>query len=191
VNASLFETYENWVFDQRLAHAPSSYAGFLAQAISFGDAQPAPIRSSVGDNTTIARSLLFGNQSVLGRLEIPRIALKTMVLEGISPRTLALAVGHIPGTALPGRSGNVGIAGHRDTFFRELRNVRQGDEIVLTTMEGSWTYEVVSCEVVQSADTRVLEESDQPGMTLVTCYPFSYVGPAPERFVIHARRITG
>jgi len=108
----------------------------------------------------------------------------------VSQRTLALAVGHIPGTALPGAAGNVGLAGHRDTFFRTLRGVKPGDTIVLTTLSGSYEYEVKSCEVVTPRDTRVLADSGSPALTLVTCYPFHYLGPAPERFIVHASRVT-
>jgi sortase A len=111
-----------------------------------------------------------------------------MILEGVSQRTLALALGHIPGTALPGSKGNVGIAGHRDTFFRSLAGIHQNDDIVVTTRDGSYRYHVDSCAVVGPRDTRVLEDSQQPSLTLVTCYPFRYLGPAPERFIVHAVR---
>jgi sortase A len=128
------------------------------------------------------------DNGVLGRIEIPRLGLKAMILEGVSQRTLALALGHIPGTALPGSKGNVGIAGHRDTFFRSLAGIHQNDDIVVTTRDGSYRYHVDSCAVVGPRDTRVLEDSQQPSLTLVTCYPFRYLGPAPERFIVHAVR---
>jgi sortase A len=133
---------------------------------------------------------LSADRSVIGRIEIPRIGLKTVILEGVAQRTLSLAVGHIPGTALPGTSGNVGIAGHRDTFFRSLRDVQPGDSIVLTTFEGAWEYRVESSSVVPATHTGVLEDSRVPELTLVTCYPFSYIGPAPDRYIVHARRVS-
>jgi sortase A len=112
-----------------------------------------------------------------------------MVLEGDSAHTLTRGVGHIPGTALPGESGNVGLAGHRDTFFRALRNIRDGDEVVVTTLQGCYRYRVVSSEIVSPNETRVLYASAIPSVTLVTCYPFYFVGSAPKRFIVHANRV--
>jgi len=126
---------------------------------------------------------------VLGRIEIARIGVAAMVLEGTDERTLRHAVGHFPGTPLPGQSGNVAIAGHRDTFFRALRNVRHDDEIALTTLSGSYRYLVDSAQVVAPEDTQVLDDSGDKILTLVTCYPFYFVGPAPKRFIVHSHRI--
>lgn len=125
----------------------------------------------------------------LGQIEITRIGLAAMILEGTDDRTLRRAVGHIPGTALPGQQGNVAIAGHRDTFFRALRNVHQDDEITLTTFDGSYRYRVDSTQVVEPEDTQVLDNSGNDILTLVTCYPFYFVGPAPRRFIVRAQRI--
>jgi sortase A len=125
----------------------------------------------------------------LGRIEISTLGLKAMVLEGTDARTLRHAVGHIPGTPLPGQRGNVAITGHRDTFFRPLRNIRKNDEIRLTTLSGSYRYEVDAIKVVRPEDTKVLDNSDDAILTLVTCYPFYYVGPAPMRFIVRAHRI--
>jgi sortase A len=127
----------------------------------------------------------------LGRIEIARIGLEAMVMEGTDGRTLRRAVGHIRGTALPGQQGNVAIAGHRDTFFRPLRNVLPGDEITLTTLDGSYHYLVDSTEVVLPEDTQVLDNSADTTLTLVTCYPFYFAGPAPKRFIVRAHRIPG
>jgi sortase A len=125
----------------------------------------------------------------LGQIEITRIGFAAMILEGTDDRTLRRAVGHIPGTALPGQHGNVAIAGHRDTFFRALRNVHQDDEITLTTFDGSYRYRVDSTQVVEPEDTQVLDNSGDDILTLVTCYPFYFVGPAPTRFIVRAQRI--
>jgi LPXTG-site transpeptidase (sortase) family protein len=129
--------------------------------------------------------------SPLGRIEISSIGLVAMVMEGTDGKTLRGAVGHIHGTALPGQPGNVAIAGHRDTFFRGLRNIHKGDEITLTTLDGSYRYRVDFTEVVEPTATEVLKGSTDPILTLVTCYPFYFVGPAPKRFIVRAHRISG
>ncbi len=126
---------------------------------------------------------------VVGRLEIPRLGLSVVVAEGIDKRTLRRAVGHIPGTALPGRPGNIGIAGHRDTFFRPLEGVEVDDIITLTAPGSQLSYRVVSLQVVSPDDVAVLNPTSNEVVTLVTCYPFSFVGPAPSRFIVRAERI--
>jgi sortase A len=131
------------------------------------------------------------SRTPLGRIEISTIGLAAMILEGTDARTLRRAVGHIPGTALPGQRGNVAITGHRDTFFRPLRKIRKDDEIRLTTLSGSYRYWVDSIKVVEPGDTEVLDNSDDAILTLVTCYPFYYVGPAPKRFIVRAHRVPG
>jgi sortase A len=124
---------------------------------------------------------------VLGRLEIPGLGVSTIVREGEDARTLQLAVGHIAGTALPGVAGNMGLAGHRDTFFRRLREINPGDLIRLVTVEGTFTYTVESTQIVDPDDLWVLNPTPDPSLTLVTCYPFTYIGDAPERFIVRAR----
>jgi sortase A len=128
---------------------------------------------------------------LIGRMEISRLGLSAVVVEGIGKRTLRRAVGHIPGTALPGRSGNVGIAGHRDTFFRPLQDVQLDDIITLTTRWGEYRYRVVSSRVVSPDDVEVLNPTSNEVLTLVTCHPFYFVGPAPNRFIVRAERVTG
>jgi sortase A len=125
----------------------------------------------------------------VSRLEIPRLGVSVMVHEGVAPRTLRLGAGHIPWTEAPGGQGNVGIAGHRDLFFRDLRKVRPEDTILLTTLEGSYQYSVEWTRVVKPTDGEVLAPSEDAVLTLVTCYPFYYVGTAPERFIVRARRV--
>src|SRR6185503_9326892 len=129
--------------------------------------------------------------SPLGRIEISRVGLTAMVQEGIDEGTLRRAVGHIPGTPLPGQRGNVALAGHRDTFFRGLRQIRQDDEITLTTLSGSYRYRVESTKVVEPEETEVLSDAENDILTLVTCYPFNFVGSAPQRFIVRAHRIPG
>jgi sortase A len=123
---------------------------------------------------------------LIGRIEIPRLRVSAIVRAGSDARTLRLAVGHIPGTAFPGEPGNVGLAGHRDTFFRRLRDIRSDDEIRLLTAEGTFTYHVAETTVVLPEDVWVLDPTNQPTLTLVTCYPFTYIGAAPKRFVVRA-----
>jgi len=128
---------------------------------------------------------------LVGRLEIPRLQVSVMIVEGVSNRDLKRAVGHIPGTALPGDGSNVGIAGHRDTFFRPLRWIRPDDSIDLNTSEGAYRYRVVSTQVVSPTDVQVLDPSGKDMLTLVTCFPFNYIGAAPRRFIVRAERLQG
>lgn len=125
----------------------------------------------------------------LGRLEIPRLGIRAMVAEGTDTRTLDLAVGHIAATARPGSPGNCGLAGHRDTFFSSLGGVRVGDQVHLSTPERTYTYEVVWSRVVEPNRVDTLDPTAVPSLTLVTCYPFTYVGHAPKRFVVRARQV--
>jgi sortase A len=126
---------------------------------------------------------------VIGEMEIPRLGLDAIFVQGDSPRILRRAVGHIPGTALPGESGNVVLTAHRDTFFRPLRHVRVGDEITLKTSRGDFQYQVESSAVVSASDVQVLQASNGRTLTLITCFPFYYVGSAPQRFIVHAREV--
>jgi sortase A len=130
-----------------------------------------------------------GETSAVGMLEIPAVGLATRVLEGSDARILRLSVGHIPGTALPGPSGNVGLAGHRDTYFRSLRRIKVGDEIRLTTAAGTFKYRVVSLRVVLPNAIEVLNDTQLPTLTLVTCYPFDFPGTAPQRLIVHAEMV--
>ena len=127
--------------------------------------------------------------AAVGRLEIPRLGVSAIIRTGSDARTLQLAVGHIPGTAFPGEDGNVGLAGHRDTFFRRLRDIRNDDEIRLTTSDGVFAYRVERTSVVKPKDVWVLNPTKYPALTLVTCYPFTYIGNAPERFIVRATRM--
>jgi len=133
---------------------------------------------------------VIGADGVIGRMGISRLDISVVVAEGTANKTLRRAVGHIAGTALPGRPGNMGIAGHRDTFFRPLRNVQQNDIITLTTTGGEYRYRVVSIMVVNPDNVAVLNPDGNEILTLVTCYPFYFIGPAPQRFIVRAERVT-
>ena len=176
VDAQVFQASENW----RLNRAKNARQLSVVAESKVGLAS-LPLRDP---SQRIAPAL----GSVLGRLEIGRIGIAAMIVEGTNGRTLRRAVGHVPGTALPGERGNVAITGHRDTFFRALRNIREGDEVTLTTLNGAYHYRIDSMKVVGAEDTEVLNHSDESILTLVTCYPFYFVGPAPKRFIVRAHQ---
>jgi sortase A len=125
---------------------------------------------------------------VLGRIEIPRLGMMVAILEGTTWKTLQLGVGHIEGTAFPGEPGNIGIAGHRDTFFHTLKDIRINDKIQIQTATGLLRYDVDKVQIVAPGDTGVLASSAGSAITLVTCYPFRFIGAAPDRFVVHAHK---
>jgi LPXTG-site transpeptidase (sortase) family protein len=131
-------------------------------------------------------------QTFPARLSVPRLRLTTMVEEGVGENTLRRAAGHIPDTALPGQPGNVGVAAHRDMAFRSLSGIREHDRIVMSTLKRDYDYEVVSTSIVNPDDVGVLAPSrGQQTLTLITCYPFYFIGHAPKRFVVRARQIDG
>jgi sortase A len=127
--------------------------------------------------------------AIVGRLEIPRLRVSVLVREGAGPSILAVSAGHIEGTALPGRSGNMGIAAHRDMFFGPLREIQTNDLITVRTISGTYEYAVKSTEVVAPTDVHVLRQTVDAELTLVTCYPFRHKGPSPQRFIVHATRV--
>lgn len=134
-------------------------------------------------------SIPLRDGEIIGRLEIPRVNISVIVLEGSDSTVLDVAAGHIRGTALPGAIGNVGIAAHRDTFFRALQNIRENDRLTLKTSDGVFEYGVEGTEVVEPREVEVLHDTADAELTLVTCYPFNYIGPAPKRFIVHARQV--
>ncbi|HEV3278132.1 MAG TPA: class D sortase [Terriglobia bacterium] len=199
-----FQAYQSWRFDQIVRHRAASLKAFVASYLA-----EIPIVGSKGRESTAisppaeplppaAPPRAVGRENVrvplaegalIGRLEVPRLRLSTIVLEGDSDPVLREGLGHIPSTSLPGAPGNVAIAGHRDTFFRALKDVRKNDAIALATPDGTYRYTVQSVQVVGPDDTQVLAPSDHAGLTLVTCYPFYFVGSAPERYIVHAQQI--
>ena len=131
----------------------------------------------------------IADDGLIGRIEIPRIGVSAIVFEGTGKGTLSRAVGHIAGTALPGEPGNTGLAGHRDTFFRPLKDILRNDIITLTTLGGDYRYRVVSTRVVNPKESSVLDSTAEEILTLVTCHPFYFVGSAPNRFIVRAKRV--
>jgi sortase A len=191
----LYQAYADWAFDQTLRGLKPSTGGFVDDELRWlwsGRSESAPKTESsplpTPDQTQAEAPPAM--RSVIGRLEIPRLNLSVMVREGADESTLSRAVGHIPGTALPGKMGNVGLAGHRDTFFRALRNIREDDAIEFETTHGAYRYIVKSTKIVTPRDVSVLEASGGEDLTLVTCYPFYYVGSAPKRFIVHASQVS-
>lgn len=128
--------------------------------------------------------------TIIGRLTIPRLELSAMVREGTDDTTLSLALGHVPNTALPGERGNMAVAGHRDTLFRSLRGIKKHDLIRIETVSGSYLYRVGATEIVDPTEVAVLKPSEDSELTLVTCYPFNYIGPAPQRFIVKAEEVS-
>lgn len=168
--AALYQSYENRELDAILKSAPVR--------------PPLPVSSAPAAAAPQHRDPAPG--TLLGRIEIPRLKVSAIVRAGSDARTLQLAVGYIPGTALPGEPGNIGLAGHRDTFFRRLRDIRPDDEIRFVTPQGTYRYRVQRTNVVDPDDVWVLDPTPEPALTLVTCYPFTYVGSAPQRFIVRA-----
>jgi len=119
-------------------------------------------------------------------LRIPALDIEVAVLEGTDEVTLNRGVGHIDGTPMPGHGGNMGLAGHRDGFFRPLKDVETGTRIELETLTGSLTYRVTDVWIVDPSDVSVLADTAEPALTLVTCYPFYFVGNAPQRYIVRA-----
>jgi sortase A len=140
--------------------------------------------------TAARRKKVLTTGAPVGRIEIPRLGVSAIVRAGSDARTLRLAVGHISGTALPGERGNVGLAAHRDTFFRRLGDIRPDDEVRIVTPDGTFTYRVDGTKIVEPSDVWVLDPTEAPALTLITCYPFTYIGSAPRRFIVRAHLTT-
>jgi sortase A len=202
-DSELYEAYQNWAFDEQLHGRTPGVVAFLADAT--------PLRRILRRDVVVQeheeiKGPDFGTgdraappspahkmieRALIGRIELPRLRVSAMVREGDDDRTLLRAVGHIPSTALPGERGNVGLAGHRDTFFRGLRNVHKDDRIEIRTLDGDYEYVVDSMKIVRPTDVQVLARTNTNVLTLVTCYPFSYVGHAPRRYIVRARQVGG
>jgi sortase A len=126
---------------------------------------------------------------LIGMLDVPRLQLSTPVIEGDDDTTLKRAVGHLPDTPLPWQHGNSALAGHRDGLFRPLKDIKIGDEIRFRTSRDQYRYRVIRTAIVRPDDVSVLEDDEHRALTLITCYPFYYVGNAPQRFIVHARLV--
>lgn len=172
----VYQAYENWLFDRRMrAAVPARDEKPTGRKLPVFSRSPARIEPS----------------NIVGRISIPSLHLTAMVREGIDEDTLQRAVGHIPATALPGQDGNVGVAGHRDTFFRSLKDLRHNDRIYFSTLHGDYEYTVDQLIVVEPQNAAVLQPTPANTLTLVTCFPFEYIGNAPKRFIVRARQMGG
>ena len=172
LDAFIFQTVEQIRFEAMTNSPPD--------ALSPRGVAPAPVLA-------VRRAIPTGN--VIGEIEMPRVGLKAIVMQGDSEKVLNRAVGHLPDSALPGEEGNVALAAHRDGLFRPLRSVLPGDAITLRTGERELRYEVLWTAIVPPAAVSVLQPTKGHSLTLVTCFPFYYVGAAPERFVVRARQV--
>lgn len=198
VGGPIFQSWENWVFDRESRGEPATITEYLVEReqqiagkVRIWWGWPAIPRQSVSPSVVpeAVRPRSIENNGLVGRLSIPRLHLSVVVREGTGEDTLGLTLGHIPGTALPGQKGNVGVAGHRDTLFRGLRDIQKNDLILFETLAGSYVYEVESTDIVSPQNVSVLRASQHPELTLVTCYPFYYVGSAPDRFIVKAYQV--
>lgn len=186
-------SWQNYTFDQKLAGKESSVLGYVKHLWDGDKATPHAEGEQPGMDEPLKAPPLpsrkYKREELIGRIDIPRLKVSAVVKEGADTKTLSKAVGHVPYTALPGEKGNVGVAAHRDTYFRGLRNVRHGDVIRVTTEEGVYLYEVDALKIVWPKNVEVLDPTPDQRITLVTCYPFNYVGSAPKRFIVQAKQV--
>ncbi len=197
----VYQAYEDWAFEQAIAGRSSvTLVDFLRA--KFTSEAPAGTRSSVTPEKPSAAASGLAEGDLVARLTIKRLHIESIVREGVSAATLRVAVGHVPTTALPGMPGNFAIAAHRDTLFRALKDIREGDEVTVQSLKESYVYQVVATKIVSPSDVSVLR-ADGGGLyrasgdrapakllTMITCYPFYYVGSAPKRFVVECRLIS-
>jgi sortase A len=169
-------TIDARVFQQQLAHRLET---------TDSSAAVSPLREELHSTRDEART-----SGLVGRLEIPRLGISAMVTEGVSNKVLRRGIGHVPRTAFPGERGNVGLAAHRDTYFRPLKDIVTGDRIRLDTPDGVFSYEVEWARIVDPDRVDLLGATVRPSLTLVTCYPFYWVGSAPKRFVVRCRAVS-
>lgn len=140
--------------------------------------------SRIATHSSSPRTMRRGD--TVAKLKIPRLNAELYVVEGDGARELRRGPGHLEGTAMPGEDGNCVIAGHRDTHFRVLKDIREGDDIVLQTATGQYLYRVRRTQIVVPENTAALQPSTSAQLNLITCYPFYYVGSAPKRFIVEA-----
>lgn len=196
-STGLSQSYASWSFDRQLRGQPVSIPAFLSDQLHAithrgevnesgraKDETPAMVQTAPPQ----ARRRPADNE-LIGRLEIPRVGVRAIVREGTDSGTLERAVGHVPFTALPGEQGNVAVAAHRDTFFRGLAQIRPSDVVTFETMTGKYRYQVEATRIVSPKEVSVIRPTPDSRLTLITCYPFHYIGSAPERFIVTARQI--
>ena len=139
------------------------------------------------NSSSLASTPAATSDDGLTRISIPRIALDAVIVEGITYRKLAIAPGHIPGTPAPGEVGNAVISAHRDTFFRHIYELKKGDDVIVRRSGKVYTFTVTGKKITDPDDVSVMKPTQDAQLTLITCYPTYYIGPAPERLVIFAK----
>lgn len=209
-NEHVYEAYENWVFDHDIAGGgPVHLMDYLRSqtpvgwVLGRGESVPySPVRKLSERVAPPART-----GAVLGRVDIPRLHIEAIVREGVSSSVLSQAVGHVPMTAQAGQTGNFAIAAHRDTLFRGLKDIRKGDLVTFQSPDGKYTYQIFSMRIVEPTEVSVLRPDGAlptavartvavngggPKLiTLITCYPFFYVGSAPQRYIVQGQLVSG
>lgn len=210
----VYQAYENWAFDQQIAgRRHVSFADYIREQTPFGfalgnSAPVAPVRTRRPAESIQPRPEATPapppEGALLGRIEIKRLGLSAMVRQGADAKMLSVAVGHVPSTSLPGQIGNFAVAAHRDTLFRGLKDIKRGDLVTFESPNGTFTYQVLATKIVKPSDVSVLRAdggglipsapSDAGGspnhlLTMITCYPFNYVGSAPKRFIVQAKLV--
>jgi sortase A len=210
----LHQFYENWAFDQQIAGRSNvTIRDYVLEKTPLGrllgrEAPARVVRTHAPATRTESAPPLPATPppegALLGRIEIKRLNLSAMVRQGVDAKMLSVAVGHVPSTTLPGQPGNFAIAAHRDTLFRGLKDVKTGDLVTFESQSGTYTYKVLATKIVTPSDVSVLradgggliqaaptDSSTSPGhlLTMITCYPFNYVGSAPKRFIVQAELI--
>lgn len=208
----IYQAYQNWAFDQQIGGRPAvTFADYLRERTPFGflagNAASQPAVTTTASPPALPSEMPPPAQgSLLGRIEIGRLNLSAMVREGVDAKTLSIAVGHVPSSALAGQPGNFAIAAHRDTLFRALKDIKRDDLVTFQSPSGSYTYQVLATKIVKPSDVSVLRpdggglipasmissDGQRPGklLTMITCYPFYYVGSAPKRFIVEAKLIS-
>jgi sortase A len=203
-NQYLYQVYENWAFDQKIGGRRATFTDWVMQQTPLGSwtgyVPPSPGTSGLhnpepanGNNPPIdslkpAAPPAIPEGTILGRVDIPRLGLSSIVRQGVSEATLSQSVGHVPSTQGAGTIGNFAIAAHRDTLFRALKDIKTGDSVIFKAPEGTFQYQVVGTQIVKPSDVSVLEpQGSEKLLTMITCYPFYFVGSAPKRFIVTAR----
>ncbi|MGI8962866.1 MAG: class D sortase, partial [Bryobacteraceae bacterium] len=193
----VYQAYENWAFNQKIAGRPVIFVDYVRERTPFGflaeglTSTPKLVATDVAPADKVQPSTLRPVEgSVLGRVQIGRLNLSAIVREGVDEKTLSRAVGHLPYTALPGQIGNFAIAAHRDTLFRALKDIQKEDRITFESPAGTYIYEVISTKIVKPSDLSVVQpQGTSKLLTMITCYPFYYIGSAPKRFIVQAKLV--
>jgi sortase A len=191
----LNQSYDNWVFERDIAGVPdTSVAVYLRErsplASLVKDTAVKDAASPAPSSGSIEQPVAQPQNAILGKLEVSRLHLSAMVREGVDAKTLSTSVGHVPSTSLPGHAGNFALAAHRDTLFRALKDIKPDDLITFQSQNQTFTYRVHDTRIVKPTNISVLRSDGHEALTLITCYPFYYVGSAPERFIVRAELVS-